>query len=147
MAKHPADSRREALCAWLTANGINPKHVPADADMTISTGTAGRFLCCEVFDVTADDHRQVDERGTGIAVTVVAVPLKVEPPEWWKPYEKPTRAQLLEAADRVRRLHAENEHTGDCEYCSLRDYPDYSVPHPCDTVQALDGSVPTRAGS
>jgi hypothetical protein len=104
MAKHPNSERREAVCAWLTANGINPKHVPADADMIISEGTGGRFLCCEVFDLTTDGHRQVDEHGTGVAVTVIAMPMKVEPPSWWKPYEKPTRDQLLDVVEQIRKL-------------------------------------------
>jgi hypothetical protein len=39
--------------------------------------------------------------------------------------------QFLARADKVRTLHQRNEHTGDCEYCSARDYPDYAVPHPC----------------
>jgi hypothetical protein len=43
------------------------------------------------------------------------------------------------AIDRVRALHRRNENTGECEYCSARDYPTYAVPHPCDTVRALDG--------
>lgn len=47
--------------------------------------------------------------------------------------------QFLARADKVRTLHQRNEHTGDCEYCSARDYPDYAVPYPCDTVRALDG--------
>jgi hypothetical protein len=81
--------------------------------MTISEGTAGRFLCCEVFDLTADGHRQVDERGTKAAVTVIAMPLKVEPPEWWQPYEKPTRDQLLETLERVQQLAERWKYTGD----------------------------------
>ncbi len=141
MAKHPSGERRQALCAWLTANGINPDNVPWDADMTISEGAAGRHLCCEVFDLTSDGHRPIDERGEFAAVTVVTVPLKVEPPEWWQPYEKPTREQLLAAADRVRALHRRNENTGECEYCSARDYPDYTVPFPCDTIKALEGQT------
>jgi hypothetical protein len=83
MAKHPADSRREALCAWLTANGIDPKAVPMDADMTITEGTAGRFLRCEVFDRGRDGRIKVDERGEDAARLVINVPLKVEPPDWW----------------------------------------------------------------
>jgi hypothetical protein len=43
------------------------------------------------------------------------------------------------AIARVRVLHRRNENTGECEYCSARDYPTYAVPHPCDTVRALDG--------
>lgn len=45
---------------------------------------------------------------------------------------------LYDQLDRVRALHKRNEHTGDCEHCSARDYPDYAVPHPCDTIRALD---------
>jgi hypothetical protein len=139
MAKHPLHSRRESIFAWLTANGINPSHVPQDADITISEGTGGRLLRCEVFDLTPDGQRQLDERGEKVAVTVVAAPLKVEPPTWWQPYIKPTRDQLLAAADRVRALHRRNENTAECEYCSARDYPDYAVPFPCDTIKALEG--------
>jgi hypothetical protein len=50
------------------------------------------------------------------------------------------RADRAEAAlDRVHALHTRNENTDECEYCSARDYPDYAVPYPCDTVRALDG--------
>jgi hypothetical protein len=45
------------------------------------------------------------------------------------------------AIARVGALHRRNEHTGDCEYCSERDYPDYpdyAVSHPCPTITALD---------
>ncbi|MFD5002187.1 hypothetical protein ACFWMV_04695 [Streptomyces mutabilis] len=58
------------------------------------------------------------------------------------------RAERAEAAiERVRTLHRRNEHTGDCEHCSARDYPDYSVRHPCATVRALDefGPAATEA--
>lgn len=139
MAKHPADDRRQALCDWLTANGINPSNVPRDADMTITNRPDGRTLRCEVYDLTPDGYRQVDERGDRVAVITVSVPLKVEPPKWWQPYEKPTRDALLAASERVRTLHRRNEHTGECEYCSRRDYPDYAVPFPCDTIRALEG--------
>lgn len=50
-----------------------------------------------------------------------------------------TRAARTDAAtERVRALHHRNEHTGDCEHCSAGDYPNYSVPHPCPTIRALD---------
>lgn len=50
-----------------------------------------------------------------------------------------TRAERAEATiECVRALHARNAHTGDCEHCSARDYPDYAVPHPCPTAAALD---------
>ncbi|MFE1451956.1 hypothetical protein [Streptomyces olivaceoviridis] len=139
MAKHPTGSRREALCAWLTANGIDPKAVPLDADMTIEQGPDGRFLHCDVFDLDQDGRKQLDERGDKVAIKVATVPLKVEPPEWWQPYQKPTRDQLLEAVDRVKQLHVRNQYTGSCEHCSARDYPDYDVSWPCPTIQALEG--------
>lgn len=51
------------------------------------------------------------------------------------------RRDLTEAAlGRARALHKRNEHTGDCEHCSKRDYPDYAVPWPCPTIRALDPS-------
>ncbi|MFF8679525.1 hypothetical protein ACF07F_16600 [Streptomyces sp. NPDC015237] len=53
------------------------------------------------------------------------------------------RAARAEAAvARARALHRRNEHTGDCEHCSARDYPNYAVPHPCDTVRALGEPAP-----
>jgi hypothetical protein len=107
------NNRRQAYAAWLTANGINPNNVPRDAVITISEGTAGRLLCCEVFDLTPDGHRQLDERGEKAAVTVVAVPLKVEPPNWWESYEKPTRDELLAVVDRVEQLAERWKYIGD----------------------------------
>ncbi|MFF1574696.1 hypothetical protein ACFVWR_18305 [Leifsonia sp. NPDC058292] len=41
--------------------------------------------------------------------------------------------------DRVRELHVRNRHTGSCEHCSAGDYPDYDVPWPCPTIEALNG--------
>jgi hypothetical protein len=139
MAKDSPGDRRQALCAWITANGIDPKAVPLDADMTIDKGPTGRFLRCEVFDRDHDGRILVDERGEGAARLIINVPLKAEPPDWWQPYQKPTRDQLLASVQEVRKLHRRNEYTGDCEHCSERDYPDYAVPHPCPTIRALDG--------
>ena len=113
MAKLPIEGRRAALCAWLTANAINPDDVPQDADITVTEGTGGRFLCCEVFDLDKDGHKQLDEHGEKVAVTVVAVPLKVEPPSWWQPYEKPTRDQLLAVLGRVQQLAERWKYTSD----------------------------------
>lgn len=48
----------------------------------------------------------------------------------------------LAAVERVRRLHVRNANTGDCEHCSERDYPDYSVPWPCPTIHALGSQAP-----
>lgn len=127
------EGRRTALCAWLTANGINPNDVPTDAEMTINKGPTGRFLRCEVFDRGPDGRIQLDERRERTALMVVNVPLQVEPPEWWKPYEKPTRDQLLSVVEQVRALHAEEY--GCCSHCTRAD----TVIYPCSTVRALDG--------
>lgn len=113
MDKQVTGGRRDAVCAWLNANGINPSDVPVDADMTISEGTAGRFLCCEVFERSPDGLITLDECGERVAVTTVAVPLKVEPPTWWKPYEKPTREDLLATLQRVQQLAERWKHTAD----------------------------------
>ncbi|WP_329424030.1 hypothetical protein [Streptomyces sp. NBC_01268] len=69
--------------------------------------------------------------------------------------ENGERADRAEAAiERVRALHARNTHTGDCEHCSARDYPNYAVPHPCPTIAALDeqqeqtpGPAPAHIGN
>lgn len=140
MALPDNNDRREAACAWLTANGINPNDVPIDADLSIDTGPTGRFIRCEVFDRAPDGSFRADLHGEGPARLVINVPLKTAPPDWWQPHVKPTRDQLLKAADKVRALHKRNEHSGVCEHCSERDYPDYEVPWPCPTMHAL-GSI------
>lgn len=134
----PTD-RREALCQWLSANGIDPDHVPVDADMTITTvDNDVRQLHCEVFVTDANGRRMLNERRTTVARATVTVPLLAQPPNWWQPYTKPTREQLLATLTAVRHIHRRNENTGTCEHCSERDYPDYAVPWPCDTIKALD---------
>jgi hypothetical protein len=130
-------SRRTELCDWLTANGIEPNTVPIDGDLTIVDTEHGQVIRYETF-VQKDGAKVMDPRG-GDAYEIHTVPLVAEPPAWFEPYEKPTREQLLAAADRVRALHPRNVNTGECEYCSARDYPTYAVPYPCDTVRALDG--------
>jgi len=129
--------RRQAYAAWLEANGINPRHVLRDADVTIEDRPTGRVLRCEVCALTPDGKRQLDERLDKVATEFTEVPLLVQPPEWWEPYVKPTRDELLAAVERVHALHRRNENTGECEYCSARDYPDYAVAWPCETIRAL----------
>jgi hypothetical protein len=96
-SKEDCTDRREAYLAWLTANGINPRDIPAWGDVTIEDTPEGRVLHYEVFHLTPDGHRQMDERREEVAVRTITVPLLVEPPEWWQPYQKPTRHQLLAA--------------------------------------------------
>jgi len=124
-------SRRAALCDWLTANGIEPNIVPIDGDLTIGDTEHGRVIRCETF-VQKDGAKVMDPRG-GEAYEIRTVPLLVEPPEWWTPYEKPTRETLLAAVDRVRKLH-END-GGICSACTAA----IAVLYPCPTVRALDG--------
>lgn len=149
-------SRRTALREWLTANGIEPNTVPVDGDLTIVDTDGGRVIRCEVYALAEDGRLQLDDRGVSEARETRTVPLVVEPPVWWTPYEKPTREQLLAAVERVRKLHAAvPDHgrftDGTCpNYCdgsheeppvclSCRTHAGDPVAFPCDTVRALDG--------
>ncbi|CAL9667963.1 hypothetical protein SUDANB145_07260 (plasmid) [Streptomyces sp. enrichment culture] len=135
----PGGDRREELRAWLTANNIRPADVPLHGDLYLVPEPDGTVhIHYEAFHLTADGHKHVDEHGQNAAVERRHTPLLVAPPAWWEPYRKPTRDQLLAAVERIWALHQRNEHTGDCEHCSQRDYPDYAVPWPCPTVQALE---------
>jgi hypothetical protein len=135
--------RREDLCAWLRANGIDPDEVPLDADMTITTvDNDARWLRCEVFVTDANGRRMLNERRTDVARDTVTVPLRAEPPSWWQPHLRPSREQLLEAIAAVGKLHVRNPNTRTCEHCSERDYPDYAVPWPCPTMRALGETEP-----
>jgi hypothetical protein len=49
----------------------------------------------------------------------------------------PTYEALLIALEGLHALHRRNENSGVCEHCSARDYPDYDVPWPCETIRAL----------
>lgn len=136
--------RREELCGWLRANGVDPNRVPIEADMTVETDDAGaRVLRCEVFVTDANGQRMLDERRTGIALEAVTVPLVAEPPAWWQPYAKPTREQLLDAVTAVHQVHRAAKHKGQiiCVECSAYDgwttTGNPPVQHPCDTIKAL----------
>ena len=101
----PADeTRRDAVCAWLRANGINPAHVPRDADINIGVNPAGRYIELDLFDLAPDGKKQIDEHGENAAILTARVPLKVEPPVWWEPNVKPTRDQLLHLVEQLEKL-------------------------------------------
>ena len=140
----PTDyARRTALCEWLTAHGIEPNTVPVDGDLTIIDTDQGRAIRVETMVRTDDGHKMLNDRGTGEAREIRVVPLVVEPPEWWTPYEKPTREQLLAVVERVRKLHhptsvvaaAEAGIEPDCAVCGPNVWP-------CPTIRALDGEQP-----
>ncbi|WP_435606632.1 hypothetical protein [Streptomyces ardesiacus] len=131
--------RREAYCAWLTANHIDPGDVLLDSDVYLdTTGDGTRVIVYEGCAKDAQGRKQVDERGTGVALERRTTPLLVEPPDWWEPYRKPTRDQLLDAVARVRELHSQ-----DGEYCSIctTDFGRLTAPWPCPTIQAIDSEV------
>lgn len=136
------DGRRKELCDWLTVNRIDPCDVPVHGDLTTDTVDGQLVIRYEAMLRSPDGRLMLDDRGEDVAIERRVVPLLVEPPAWWEPYEKPTRPMLLAATARVRALHRRNEHTGTCEHCSERDYPNYAVPHPCPTIRALDGEQP-----
>lgn len=133
------EDRREALCAWLRANGINPNEVPLHSDRYLEPGPDGiQHIVYEAFHLTADGRRHLDERGKNAAVERRTSPLLVDPPDWWEPYRKPTREQLLEAVDRIRALHHDWEaDPGHCAHC--QDGMGTPLPWPCPTIQALEG--------
>ena len=146
--REDATNRREAYAAWLTANNIDPGHVLLDADVYIEPGPDGtRHIVYEACHLDSEGRRQMDERGTGVAIERRNTPLLVDPPDWWEPYRKPTRDQLLEAVDRIRALHQpQPDGSGfpgsrQCSTCSQDggDGYQYLVPWPCPTIRALEG--------
>lgn len=97
MATDPVQDRRQALCDWLTANGIDADRVPQWSDLYIDTDDSGaRTLHFELFDTDDNGRRVLNERGDQAAVRDAMAPLLVEPPAWWQPHRKPTREQLLQ---------------------------------------------------
>ncbi|WP_030188058.1 hypothetical protein [Streptomyces violaceorubidus] len=97
--------RREAYCAWLTANHIDPGDVLLDADVYLDTASDGtRVIVYEACAKDAQGRKHVNERGDGVAIECRTTPLLVEPPDWWEPYRKPPRDQLLAVLDRVKAL-------------------------------------------
>ncbi|PSK56999.1 MULTISPECIES: hypothetical protein [Streptomyces] len=148
------EDRREAVCAWLSANGVDPNNVPQDADLYLEPAPegdpyTGRYLHYEVFHLNSDGRRHTDERGLSAARERRTTPLLVEPPDWWEPYRKPTRDQLLDVLAKVRALHQpQPDGTGfpdsqQCSTCSQDggDGYQYLVPWPCPTIQTIDSEV------
>lgn len=111
--KNPNISRREAVCQWLTANGINPNDVPEDGDLYIADRDGTRVIRYEVFVRDADGNLMRDERGADLAVDRREAPLVVEPPDWWQPFEKPTREQLQVVLAQVREIAERYLHDSD----------------------------------
>lgn len=114
MATMPTKSHHEAVCEWLTANGISPKQIPRHGDLTIQTNNDGtRVIAYEAFVLTEDGRLQVDERNERPLVEKRTTPLVVEPPERWEPYEKPTRDHLMTVLDGVQKATEQTAPGGD----------------------------------
>lgn len=104
MPKWP-DDRRDAIRAWLKANNINPSDFPIRGDIYLEPDPdGGQRITYEAFHLDSQGHKHVDERGTGVAIERRTTPLLVDPPDWWEPYRKPTRDQLLGVLKRVKAL-------------------------------------------
>lgn len=142
--------RRQLVCDWLTANGVDPNRVPLDADITISNYPTRQLLNVELYCLDVNGNKCLDERGQDAARERVSVPLLADPPAWWQPYRKPTREQLLTIVSAVNRLHRGVEHGGQviCAECSALDdkgsTDNAPVAHPCATVKALGQHAPAR---
>lgn len=78
------ERRRVAMCEWLTANGINPNHVPADSAFRIATGRSGqRTIHYTGYVTTADGNKQVDPEDRNRAWREErTAPCQVEPAAW-----------------------------------------------------------------
>lgn len=138
--------RREAYCAWLTANRIAPGDVLLDSDVYLDTTDDGtRVIVYEGCTRDAQGRKHVNERGDGVALERRTTPLLVDPPDWWEPYRKPTRDQLLDVLAKVRALHQpQPDGTGfpdgqQCRTCSQDggDGYQYLVRWPCPTAKAI----------
>jgi len=110
------------------ANAPTTLHLKVDVDNTHAAELAPRLKTAIHDALTAADRMGVDDAAGAAAYAVVVEIFRVR---------QATPAEV--AIARVRALHRRNENTGECEYCSFRDYPTYAVPFPCDTVRALDG--------
>jgi hypothetical protein len=150
MAQLWPEGRREALCAWLTANGIDPNTVPIEADLYLAPDPDGRLhIHYEAFHLDSNGRKHVDERGKNAAIERRSTPLAVDPPDWWEPHRKPTRDQLLNVLAKVRDLHKpQPDGSGfpgaqQCSTCSQDggDGYQYLVAWPCPTIRVLESGV------
>ncbi len=125
--------RRKALCVWLQANGIEPNQVPIDSDLYIEDSPDGRQIHHELYVLDNEGRKTLDVRGNQAARENASTPLTVEPPDWWEPYVKPGRDDLLQAVDKVLALHADED--GICTGCT--GLGEAYVQWPCPTITAL----------
>jgi hypothetical protein len=138
-------ARQTETCDWLRANGVDPNETLRYGELYIDTADDGtRTLHADMYTLDDNGGRFYDERENDVAQHRVVVPLVAEPPNWWKPYRKPTREQLLDAVYAVAGLHQAAPHQSQtiCAHCSALDdqgtTDNAPVAWPCATVAALN---------
>lgn len=85
--------RREAMAAWLTANGVDPNDVPLHADITVDDQNGQRVIRYEAFQRDGNGDIFVADGGTGAAVEERTTLLTTEPPAELAPHVDPPRTR------------------------------------------------------
>ncbi len=93
LATHDAHDRREAMAAWLTANGVDPHDVPLHADITVDDQDGRRVIRYEAFQRDSDGCIVATDEGTDAAVEERTTPLVAEPPAELAPHVDPPRTR------------------------------------------------------
>lgn len=73
--------RREAICAWLTANNINIKDVPLDSNIETVQTTKGTVIRYEAY--LRDENGRLLANGNSAHRVPCETPLIVDKPEAW----------------------------------------------------------------
>jgi hypothetical protein len=80
---YPTEEERQALCEWLSANGITPGNVPIESTFTIVESSEGRRLIHYTKVVRDERTGNIMAGEDGYPVTRDAsAPCLVDPPPW-----------------------------------------------------------------
>ncbi|MFF8910597.1 hypothetical protein [Streptomyces olivaceoviridis] len=81
---HPTEEERQALCEWLTANGIDYNNVPLDSMFAVIDEPDGQRLIHYNEFVRDEQTRNIlaDPRERLAVRRMASAPCKVEPPAW-----------------------------------------------------------------
>lgn len=85
--------RREAMAAWLTANGVDPNDVPLHADITVDDQNGRRVIRYEAFQRDGNGNILVADDGTSSAVEERTTPLTAAAPAELAVYVDPPRTR------------------------------------------------------
>lgn len=78
----PTEEQRAALCAWLTANGIDPNSVPIGSRLSIGVSDGAKVIYYDQY-LTEDGHKQIDPADNDRAwMRAATAPCTVDPPAW-----------------------------------------------------------------